>query len=381
MREAAPPFRFRLIAALFLVLLWAACSDQASGPAAPDVLDGPTALGVTQVEIARALPSALRLQSLFTNDLLASPGVVGTAIALGDDGLPTVVALVEHGGVRVPQGMRVIVTGKLSALDWQAVPQGKPQGKPTCGKKNQDPCEDPLPDEPAPELTPSDKFPRPVPIGVSTGHPDITAGTIGARVTDGTDVFALSNNHVYANANAASIGDAVIQPGSYDGGSSSTDEIGKLDDYQPIDFTGTCGNTMDAAIALSSTDDLRNTTPSAGYGTPSSATMAAALNMKVKKFGRTTGQTKGQVIAINATVNVSYGAPGVACFRNQIVIGPGTFSAGGDSGSLVVGDGKGRSSGTNGKPVGLLFVGSSSYTIISPIDAILTRFGVTIDGS
>ena len=58
MREAVPQFRFRLIAALFLVLLWAACLDQASGPAAPDVLDGPTT-AVTQLEIARALPSAL----------------------------------------------------------------------------------------------------------------------------------------------------------------------------------------------------------------------------------------------------------------------------------------------------------------------------------
>ena len=47
MREAASQFHFRLIAALFLVLLWAACLDQASGPAAPDVLDGPTAGGDT----------------------------------------------------------------------------------------------------------------------------------------------------------------------------------------------------------------------------------------------------------------------------------------------------------------------------------------------
>ena len=116
MREATPQFRFRLSAALFLVLLWAACLDQASGPAAPDVLDSPPT-AVTQLEIARALPSALRLQSQFTNELLASPGVVGSAVALGDDGLPAVVALVEHGGVHVPPDMRVIVTGKFGALD------------------------------------------------------------------------------------------------------------------------------------------------------------------------------------------------------------------------------------------------------------------------
>ena len=46
-------------------------------------------------------------------------------------------------------------------------------------------------------------------IGTSTGHPNITVGTIGARVTNGTDVYALSNNHVYADENRASIGDNV----------------------------------------------------------------------------------------------------------------------------------------------------------------------------
>ena len=56
---------------------------------------------------------------------------------------------------------------------------------------------------------------------------------------------------------------------------------------------------------------LGNATPSAGYGTPKSTTLAAALNMKVKKFGRTTGQTKGAVFAFNATLNVSYG-PGTS---------------------------------------------------------------------
>ena len=192
---------------------------------------------------------------------------------------------------------------------------------------------------------------------------------------------------MYADLGAASTGDdatpgdAVIQPGTYDGGSSGADDIGTLADYQEIDFPGTCTNVMDAAIALSSTADLGNTTPSAGYGTPKSTTLAAALNMKVKKFGRTTGQTKGTVFAFNATLNVSYGPGKVACFTNQIIISPGTFSAGGDSGSLVVGDGKGRSRRDDGKPIGLLFAGSASYTIISPIDAILTRFGVTIDGN
>ena len=33
-----------------------------------------------------------------------------------------------------------------------------------------------------------------------------------------------------------------------------------------------------------------------------------SLNQKVKKYGRTTGLTKGQVYMVNASVNVGYGA-------------------------------------------------------------------------
>ena len=97
-------------------------------------------------------------------------------------------------------------------------------------------------------------------VGVSTGHPDITAGTIGARVTDGINVYALSNNHVYADGNAASIGDGAIQPGTVDGGTDPADRIGTLHDFEPIDFTGG-DNLMDAAIVISSIDLLGNSTP------------------------------------------------------------------------------------------------------------------------
>ena len=70
-----------------------------------------------------------------------------------------------------------------------------------------------------PRALPTDRWPRPVPIGVSSGLADFATGTLGARVTDGTNVFALSNNHVFAGVNTASIGDAITQPGVEDGGS------------------------------------------------------------------------------------------------------------------------------------------------------------------
>jgi hypothetical protein len=52
---------------------------------------------------------------------------------------------------------------------------------------------------------------RPLLIGASVGHVDVTAGTIGAFVRRGKDVGILSNNHVLANENDASAGDPILQ--------------------------------------------------------------------------------------------------------------------------------------------------------------------------
>jgi hypothetical protein len=215
--------------------------------------------------------------------------------------------------------------------------------------------------------------PRPAPIGVSTGHPNITAGTIGCRVKKGGNVYALSNNHVYADENNASIGDNVLQPGTFDGGEDPRDAIGTLYDFEPIVFHPRAKNKIDAAIALTSTDMVGNATPAGGYGTPSSTTATAYVGLEVRKYGRTTGQRDGVITGINATVRVGYDS-GTARFINQIIIEPGNFSAGGDSGSVIVTQG-----GNN--PVGLLFAGSSTITVANPIDAVLDAFGVSIDGT
>jgi hypothetical protein len=91
--------------------------------------------------------------------------------------------------------------------------------------------------------------------------------------------------------------------------------------------------------------------------------------MGVKKSGRTTGLTTGTITAVNVTVDVTYSTQcGIgsqkARFVNQIAIGPGGFSAGGDSGSLIVED-----VATCPRAVGLLFAGSSTITIANPISA------------
>ena len=94
--------------------------------------------------------------------------------------------------------------------------------------------------------------------------------------------------------------------------------------------------------------------------------------MEVKKYGRTTGQTNGRVDAINATVDVGYDS-GTALYTGQVIIkasGGGSFSAGGDSGSLIV-------TATGNNPVALLFAGNNTITVGNPIGEVLAEFNVT----
>ncbi|MFG0253204.1 MAG: hypothetical protein ACF8NJ_10055 [Phycisphaerales bacterium JB038] len=298
------------------------------------------------------------------------PGVVGTAIGLDGRGGYTVNVYVTAAGVaRFPAQLadvplQLVVSGPL--VGWGDPPAGSDNGRAASA---------------ADPVDPRAPFPRPVPIGVSTGHPGVTAGTIGARVTDGRAVYALSNNHVYANNNGASRGDPLLQPGTADGGRAPDHVLGTLHDFEPIAFCRafTCpANRIDAALALTTPDDLGHATPDDGYGSPRASAAAAELGMKVQKYGRTTGHTHGQVTGLRATLDISYRG-GTARFTDQIVItGTGSgFSAGGDSGSLIVTDGLLLG---DRRPVGLLFAGRRTTTIANPIGLVLDRFGVTLDG-
>ncbi len=304
-----------------------------------------------------------KAQERHTERLMAMDGVEGTAIGLDQSGQLVVKVFTARPGVAgiakklddVP--VHVVVTGKIYALA-----KGRKSGK-----------------SPKPNAEPLEKSPlwceRPVPIGVSTGHPDITAGTIACRVTNGTNVYALSNNHVYANENRASIGDNVLQPGTYDGGVEPDDAIGTLAVFEPIVFSRWARNEIDAAIALSSTANLGTATPVGGYGRPSSTDVGAFLGQQVQKFGRTTDLTKGVITGVNVAVRVGY-SRGTARFVKQIIVESGTqFIGGGDSGSLLVTDD------SDANPVGLLFAGTSDgrLAVANRIDLVLNRFGVTVD--
>jgi hypothetical protein len=99
-----------------------------------------------------------------------------------------------------------------------------------------------------------------------------------------------------------------------------------------------------------------------------SGTKPATLGMRVRKSGRTTDYTEGNITLLNATVNVAYGSK-TGRFTGQIISQ--AMSQGGDSGSLIVDT-------AENKAVGLLFAGSNLATIFNPIDKVLNALNVNL---
>jgi len=320
---------------------------------------------------APGLEQATEVHDRNSERLFTNPNVVATGVGVNPAGQPVIKIYLERSDT---QGL----PDKVEGLPVEVTVSGRIYARRgNCNNPNADPaaCQPVDPFAPPGSGRATDRYDRPVPIGVSTGHTNITAGTIGCKVSVGCHEYALSNNHVFADEGAAAIGDDIIQPGPFDGGQAPADVIGTLHDFEPIVFSTSASNIMDAAIISLEANTVGTATLPSGYGLPRSNAVAAFPNQNVKKFGRTTGFTTGYVDAINATVNVGYDS-GTARFISQIIIKPGKFSDGGDSGSLIVEDG-----GANDRrPVGLLFAGSRTVTVANPIQPVLDRFEATIEG-
>jgi hypothetical protein len=199
------------------------------------------------------------------------------------------------------------------------------------------------------------------------------SGTLGSLVRDTTGAqYILSNNHVLGLAGAATAGDDISQPGMIDSGCQIATVV--------ADFTvaPALSSGVDAAIARLRAGLMDGTGFIEDIGTISSVVKAPSVGLSVAKSGRTTGFQTGSISSINSTVSVRYprscgsnNGP-VFTFTNQVVINSSTFSAGGDSGSLIV---------TNNschQPVALLFAGSSTSTIGNPAGLVLNRLSASL---
>jgi len=228
---------------------------------------------------------------------------------------------------------------------------------------------------------------RPAPCGVSIGHKDVTAGTLGLVATKNGKRVIVTNNHVGANVNRGVKGDPWYQPGPYDGGQ-FPDIIARLSEYVPIypvnEIPSDCpvGSTLakvfnflaekfNRATRLSATvihaepnlvdvslgevlhpyDVTFEVLGFGSYNLKDIRVVEPEIDMTVKKSGRTTGCTEGKVTAIDVTLNVNMGSF-IAVFEDQFLTTP--MSEGGDSGSHTFTK--------NMDLVGLLFAGSEQIT-------------------
>ncbi len=226
---------------------------------------------------------------------------------------------------------------------------------------------------------------RPAPSGISIGHVNITAGTLGGLMRDKAsgDVVIVSNNHVLADSNEAAIGDPIVQPGPTDGGTDPADRIASLTRFVPIDFSASGQNRVDAAIATPvNPADVAWNTLDIGPETPRIRRVVGESDLGdyVQKTGRTTEHTQGFIQALFATVQVKYDLFQKATFVDQMIVSQSTaeedFSSGGDSGSLVYDAEK--------RLVGLLFAGSEgsesdpATTIANPIMFVMNELNVEL---
>jgi hypothetical protein len=227
---------------------------------------------------------------------------------------------------------------------------------------------------------------------------DCCSGTLGSLLK-GSDnkKYLLSNNHVLARSDHAGVGDPIIQPGLIDNNCRPGQEgsgpapVATLSGWPALKSAST---NVDAAIAQVASDavdqsgnilemgvrQIDGTLAAAppGISSTSGRGEAAALQLKVAKSGRTTGETCASVAALDFDVNVDYyqdcaeTVPYLSkTFTNQIAISGDGFSDAGDSGSLVLDSG-------NAEPVGLYFAGGIdisgvSQAIASPATEVLNE--------
>jgi hypothetical protein len=213
------------------------------------------------------------------------------------------------------------------------------------------------------------------------------SGTLGALLTRSGTQFILSNNHVLAKSDKAAVGDHVSQPGLVDTNCSPSGTVANLSQWvtlengtptgSPPTYTGIADAAMAQVVSgkVDPTGAILQLGPVvaglAQPAPPSSTIGTPTVGMQVAKSGRTSGLTCSTIAATNLQVSIDYspscGSNATAftvIYNNQIEIFSTSFSAAGDSGSLIV-------DANTARPVALLYGGSPSDTVANPISDVI----------
>ena len=215
------------------------------------------------------------------------------------------------------------------------------------------------------------------------------AGTLGALVRIGGDLYGLTNNHVIGRCNYAEEGHPVLTPGNIDMGPTGAFApftVGRYSLSAPLTFgspsTVDASGNLDAAVMKIVDADRVSSRQGGHYVTPAE-TGALEDGMIVRKVGRTTGLTSGKVMGKVAGFQPVTVAMNEINLRNTLYFSEawivesdaGQFSTNGDSGSLVVGeDFLGAT-----VAVGLVFAGDANMSLVVPLEPILAALGATLE--
>jgi hypothetical protein len=237
---------------------------------------------------------------------------------------------------------------------------------------------------------------------------DCCSGTLGALVEDASKrQYLLSNNHVLARSDHASVGDAIIQPGLIDNncsplgdsnGTTLVAPVAQLTGWLPLSSRLSNADAAIAQITSRAVDSsgkilelgvkqADGTLAAAAPGISSTGGKGenATLATKVAKSGRTTGLTCGGISAVDLDVRVDYFLDCAETrpyltktFTHQLGLSGNQFSDAGDSGALVV-------DAANAEPVGLYFAGGAdvsgvSQGVASPAPDVLSELGAQLGG-
>ena len=221
------------------------------------------------------------------------------------------------------------------------------------------------------------------------------AGTFGCLVRNATgQLFGLSNNHVTGSCSFAPVGLPILAPGVHDvaAGGLHPFTLGTHQVSLPI-VTGAPDNVnasenLDAAIFTILNPDAVTSFQGMAYDTPTAAAPISP-GMAVEKVGRTTGHTRGTVVAqMHGPFPIGYAAQlygfaGQIYFEPLYVVAgaPSLFSDNGDSGSLVVNVAPDGSRTAVGLIVGGMADGSAAggkVTLVLPLETILAKFAVSL---
>lgn len=189
--------------------------------------------------------------------------------------------------------------------------------------------------------------------GISGANSNLTgqSGTIGYfctrknRFSRAKETHLLSNSHVFADLQKATVdeGDLIMQPSPGEPGSNRP--IGALVNFSALKFEGDVNepNHIDAAIAkLWTSHQHKPLLPFIGAVNGYVAKKDISVGEPARKFGRTTGYTEGRIFSIYLDIWIRYDRTRQsAFFENQLLVEPSSpafqkFVAKGDSGSLLV---------------------------------------------